>query len=686
MGDGGAQSGYVSSQFSKFPGGVNGQMLVSQGSDQSTIMNSIAPAFTGYEFGALAYSQMISWLYDTKFPALIPGTSSSVPFLSGDLFRLEGAVTLYSNPIKMTQGDVYSQWTQDVVTKSTFSGTVAGSLLTLTSNAVGPMWEGEILGCVTYNATTCPIGPLSGAYITRLASGAWGASGSTYNLSVSPGNLTNQPIQNPVYYSGPGSTLFLGTQNDIEEYGIFSLASTTGYAVHPGAGFAGGRRATSRWAAMIYGANGGNASDPKVDRVKADATGCDAAALAAPCFDVGTAYQASATATWTGNTVTISGGLAAHARPFVVGQAVSCASCNSGLVITSLSVPPTQSTATGAGEVGQTFTFTANNASGQTIGGSGAGTITAGCSGTSGTGSNCIDVAISLNVSGSFGTAAALDNCGANNLNGNAPNYSVANGLCQGSGIGGITRAFRIGTAQLMNGDGATAPAVGSPFDDGVDPANGHFYQGSAFTCNIVAAKVVQCVKGAAYSSGVLTGAGQWSSGATYISYGDSVVVSGRIASLLGYVGGQSFPFTGGGSGYSNQSGLAATCTTVASGGAAPKFDIWTSGGAIIDVVPANASGATGLGVGSTCALTPATGTGFNSTGSITIPVAPVEGSGGIGTFNTDNNTMGMFLYDNSGEPGNPLNSFFTNGMGGYFEPGLPVRPFGEFEGEAVSG
>ena len=92
----------------------------------------------------------------------------------------------------------------------------------------------------------------------------------------------------------------------------------------------------------------------------------------------------SATATWSGNTVTISGGMAAHARPFVVGQAVNCAGCNSNLVITSLSVPPTQSTVSGAGEVGQTFTFTANNAAGQAIGGSGSGAVTGGCSGTSG--------------------------------------------------------------------------------------------------------------------------------------------------------------------------------------------------------------------------------------------------------------------------------------------------------------
>ena len=33
-------------------------------------------------------------------------------------------------------------------TKSTFSGTVASDALTLSATAVGPMWEGEIVGCV----------------------------------------------------------------------------------------------------------------------------------------------------------------------------------------------------------------------------------------------------------------------------------------------------------------------------------------------------------------------------------------------------------------------------------------------------------------------------------------------------------------------------------------------------------
>jgi hypothetical protein len=80
--------------------------------------------------------------------------------------------------------------------------------------------------------------------------------------------------------------------------------------------------------------------------------------------------------------------------------------------------------------------------------------------------------------------------------------------------------------------------------------------------------------------------------------------------------------------------------------------------------------------------------TGFSggTGGSInTIVVAPIEGQGGIGTTGTDQNTLGTFLYDNTGFVGNPLNMFFTNGSGGYFEPGLPVRPFNQIQPPAVS-
>ena len=188
-----------------------------------------------------------------------------------------------------------------------------------------------------------------------------------------------------------------------------------------------------------------------------------------------------------------------------------------------------------------------------------------------------------------------------------------------------------------MYGNAGVQPPTGSVFDDGVDLANGAFNQSAAFTCNIVAAKVVQCVKGPAYSSGALTGVGQWSSGSTYISYGDVTIVSGRIASLLGYVGGQSFPFTPG-SGYTNGTTQpTVTCSTIQSGGAVPKFDVTVAGGAIVNVVPSavtSGSVPAGLGIGSTCTVAlPAGGTG----GAIaTIPLAPLEGHGGIATYNTD--------------------------------------------------
>ena len=100
------------------------------------------------------------------------------------------------------------------------SGTVASNVLTLSAAAVGPMWEGEVLGCVTYSPSACSIGPLSGVYITSLASGAWGASGSSYNLANATGITISSasPMQNAMYYSGSGPTLFLGTVNDVLEY------------------------------------------------------------------------------------------------------------------------------------------------------------------------------------------------------------------------------------------------------------------------------------------------------------------------------------------------------------------------------------------------------------------------------------------------------------------------------------
>src|SRR6185437_2975395 len=67
---------------------------------------------------------------------------------------------------------------------------------------------------------------------------------------------------------------------------------------------------------------------------------------------------------------------------------------------------------------------------------------------TSGTGSNCIDLAFSINTGGTYGTAAALATCGENNINGPAPWYTVPAGTCSSNGIGSLVQGFRIGTVQ----------------------------------------------------------------------------------------------------------------------------------------------------------------------------------------------------------------------------------------------
>ena len=63
-----------------------------------------------------------------------------------------------------------------------------------------------------------------------------------------------------------------------------------------------------------------------------------------------------------------------------------------------------------------------------------------------------------------------------------------------------------------------------------------------------------------------------------------------------------------------------------------------------------------------------------------TLTYGPNEGQGGYETFGDDSNMMGVLLYDNSGEPGNPLNSYSPirpTDHTSYFEPGLPVKTSG---------
>lgn len=780
VGTGPETTGVVSSVFAKTPGGTSAHVMGNCITDDTTMWE------TGFPTGAVGWSQMIDWLYGTRLPGIFTGVGSTpyvnpaTPLVVACSWRGDGLPSYQSVTSEMSYNSLADAWAIGLTTNSTFSGTIASSVLTLSGAATGPMWEGEVIGCATFSLT-CAVTP--GTYITGLASGTWGASGSTYNLGGSPANVSSATaMANELYYTAAPSIYAGGLNDHAVLPGSSGVTGSDGYSPHPTFGLASSSRIARKWSAEIYGGLTGNAAPPTLDRVKADAGGCDTGALAGPCFDVGNTYAASASGTISGSTITFTGGLAAHARPFVVGQALSCAGCTTGRVITSLSVPPTQSTAAGAGEVGQTFTVTASGS----LGVSTTETVTGGCSGTSGTGSNCIDIAFSINAGGTYGTAAALATCGENNLNGTAPPYTVPNGTCSSNGIGSLVHNFRIGSQQVMWG-GVTPGQLGQPgstYDDGVDPfatptAGGGFNQSAAFTCNIVAAKVVQCVLGAAYSSGVVTGVGQWASGSTFVEYGDTTVGTGRGNSLVGNVGGQPFAFTAG-SGYTPGTYTIPASNCITSTGATwlnPQVDITVgSGGSIIDVYGSSATKAIGFAIGEGCqfnfnsAFTASiTGTGTSAILNVTTlssgglahgqtltgagvpagvtlnvctagcagnpapspavptttvaqtwalsgcgsctavssesmttalaamgagtggaiatpPNKPTDGVYGMTDYNYSAILMGDELYDNSGFVGNPLNAFFTNGAGGYFEPGLPVRPFGLFLGAQVSG
>jgi hypothetical protein len=697
----GPQSGSIASLMSKTPGGLAGHIYSGCSTDEGYILQSASPSNQGYQFGAPGYATSTSWLYDAKFPKMFPGFSASTPFITFGQFRDEGPV-FFNSSNNYGKLNICDQLFQDLATKSTFTGSISGGVMTLSANAVGPMWEGEVIGSASLPSP-------SGIYIENLCTVAtcggsaspqgWGVSGSTYAIS-NPSSLSasGAVLYNDVFYKGSGPAIYAGAAYDIMVQNQ-GLSGTVGN--NPHMWLTGGRDVGQRMAAAIWGGltnTGGavfppNASPPSLSRANDSASGTPS-----PAFDYTNTYAAVATPTSVSGGVLTFNGLSAHSRPIVPGQVVTCSGCSGTLYVTSVSNPPTQSTVAGAGQIGSANNgFTVSLGGGGTLPG-GTPAYTFGCTPGSG-GSNCINFDFSINTTnGTFGTAAALATCGANNLNGNAPNYAAPNGLCQDNGIGEITRGFRIGAGQAMYG-GPTFP-TGSVFDDGVDFWGGGFNRSAAFTCNIVAAKTAQCVHAPAYTSGAPSGIGKWSSGSTFANYGDMTLVSGRIASVLGYVGAQSFPIANAGSGYANgfYQSVTATCPTMGgTGNHAPYFDITVSGGLIVNVYPSaistsSATQATGLGIGSACTLTDSnfpTGMkngGAGSGGSINIPLAPPEGVGGVATYNTDSNTTGMFLFDNTGFPGNPLNPFFTNGQVGYFKPGLPVRPFGEFQGAAVSG
>ena len=425
------------------------------------------------------------------------------------------------------------QFNQDAAAKSQFSGTIGSAsgsgpytaVLTLTTPAMGTIWEGEALECNPYSAT-CPL-PLA-TEVVSLASGTWGASGSTYNVTSDVSSFTGAAgagalaLHNALYYT-PGTAGYVGPYNDITVQNGFGA----GYAVEPGGGINGalryGHRAGIEIAAAASG-NPGKGSPPSI--IRTTFSGCDSSARTSPCFDVGNTYAASHSATWSGSTFTITGGLSAGVRPFVPGMALSCSGCNSGLVALSVSVPPTQSTAAGYGQIGQTFTITASGA----IGGAGSGTLTGGCSGTAGTGSNCIDFgfpdqhdrnlwhdrgAIDLRSEQYPGHEHQLAD------RDDAIFIRTASAILPASARS--CAAFASARQQLMDYQTTgteqhgkqpmtSAWILASGRGSAVDQWNrqASSLQNEAFACNIVAATIVQCVHGPIYSNGAFSSIGEW--------------------------------------------------------------------------------------------------------------------------------------------------------------------------------
>ena len=182
FGDGTPNVGYVTSLYSKSPGGVSAHIFAGGQGVQTVLRDQ------GYPF-ALGYSQAVSWLYDTRFPT-IPGVSANAPVLFGHVWGVQGPALLNNSvPGQTAEGNLFSQWIHDVATSSTFSGTVGGvsgggatATLTLSGAASGPMWEGEVIGCAPFSLTAAPSRDRNLHSIFSKRS-AWGASGSTYITS-----------------------------------------------------------------------------------------------------------------------------------------------------------------------------------------------------------------------------------------------------------------------------------------------------------------------------------------------------------------------------------------------------------------------------------------------------------------------------------------------------------------------
>ena len=549
----------------------------------------------------VAFAKENDYIFGTRWKNLHNGIAGA--YLPLGNTRGEGAQAFYGTVDTAPGGEQLGEAYFEAATQdSEFSGTVGTlggatgawtAVLTLTTGVTAtlpdfPMWEGEALECNPYSQSCAlPVNTeLANLCTVALCGSAspqpWGVSGSTYalvNLTASSSNVFSVissaiPMHNALYYTG-GVAAYVGPTNDLS---MLNSGPTNGYAVEGGTnGIAGPLRLGQR-VGLIAGAalsgNPHNAMTPTLSRAL-PGSGCDSSATYAPCFDIGNTFAASASGTISGSTITFTGGLSAGARPFVPGMNLSCTSCTANRVVLSVSAPPTQSTVSGAGQIGNTFTITASG----TMGVSTTETVTGGCKGTSGTGSNCIDFNFDINTTGTYGTTAALNTCGVNNLVGTNTNtltsgsFLYPNGKCVPTGTGAFVRGFRIGTNQLM--DVPFDTIQGSGYDTGADPGPGIGFtsQSAAFTCNLVGspATVTQCVIAPTYVNGQFSAIGQWASGSTFASYGDPFATTGYLSGIVGSVGGQNVPVTAGSSYPTSSSWITGGVCTLLTGGFGPQ-------------------------------------------------------------------------------------------------------------------
>ena len=231
FGDGTPQSGADSALFAKAPGGINGHIYSGEGTDKQYMFNSLGPTNVGYQYGGLGYSQMISWLYGVKFPAMIPGASPTVSFITTGQWRVEGPQAFIA-PTDFLDG-VHDQWTQDVATQSLFTGhTTAASFQAHPGRRHGLSDVGGRDPWLRHvYATNLQHRPLfRQLYHQPRHRGVGSERIDLYIPSVAPvieHQLLTQALQNPVYYSGPGPAFYAGTLNDILVQNR-GLAGTTG--------------------------------------------------------------------------------------------------------------------------------------------------------------------------------------------------------------------------------------------------------------------------------------------------------------------------------------------------------------------------------------------------------------------------------------------------------------------------